>query len=201
MTCRLPDALCATGVKMDTRQGRAGFSRGLVAFQSRSGGLGIVGQLPPVRGGADSRAAPAGCPTQVGCVRQRGPFRSTCGTSLRKARLELETRNSRGGRRGRPRRDRPARAFVEVGRRAPNGRVLDGGVRARSRRWFNAAVPDDQILASSVTCGGSERAISPGTASTCPRTPAWASGRDPRGGGRRGSPGRGLRGAPGPGRG
>ena len=30
------------------------------------------------------------------CVRQRGPFRSTCGTSLRKARLELETRNSRG---------------------------------------------------------------------------------------------------------
>ena len=48
------------------------------------------------RPGADSRAAPAGCPTQVGRVRQRGPFRSTCGTSLRKARLELETRNSRG---------------------------------------------------------------------------------------------------------
>ena len=50
----------------------------------------------PTRPGADSRAAPAGCPTQVGRVRQRGSFRSTCGTSLRKARLELETRNSRG---------------------------------------------------------------------------------------------------------
>ena len=61
---------------------------------------GLVRRGNPCQGspspGADSRAAPAGCPTQVGRVRQRGPFRSTCGTSLRKARLELETRNSRG---------------------------------------------------------------------------------------------------------
>ena len=58
--------------------------------------------------GADSRAAPAGCRTQVGPRRSsnaarapaasatRRPFRSTCGTSLREARLERETRNSPG---------------------------------------------------------------------------------------------------------
>jgi hypothetical protein len=31
------------------------------------------------------------------------------------------------------------------GRGPRNGRVWDGDVRARSRRWFNAGVPDDEI--------------------------------------------------------
>ena len=31
------------------------------------------------------------------------------------------------------------------GRRPRNGRVWDGDVRARSRRWFKACVPDDEI--------------------------------------------------------
>ena len=57
---------------MDTRQGRAGFSRGLVAFQSRSGGLGIVGQLPPVRGGRLQ-----GCPAR-GVRPQPAPVRLSC---------------------------------------------------------------------------------------------------------------------------
>ena len=34
--------------------------------------------------------------SRPGCVRHAAPFRSTCGTSLREARLERETRNSRG---------------------------------------------------------------------------------------------------------
>ena len=32
-----------------------------------------------------------------------------------------------------------------AGRGPRNGRVWDGDVRARSRRWFNAGVPDDEI--------------------------------------------------------
>ena len=31
------------------------------------------------------------------------------------------------------------------GRGPRNGRVWDDAVRARSRRWFNAGVPDDEI--------------------------------------------------------
>ena len=31
------------------------------------------------------------------------------------------------------------------GRGPRNGRVWDGDVRARSRRWFNAGVPEDEI--------------------------------------------------------
>ena len=39
---------------------------------------------------------PRGVRPRLAASAQRGSFRSTCGTSLRKARLELETRNSRG---------------------------------------------------------------------------------------------------------
>ena len=38
-----------------------------------------------------------------------------------------------------------ARVGGQPGRRARNGRVWDGDVRARSRRWFNAGVSDDEI--------------------------------------------------------
>ena len=73
------------------------------------------------RPGADSRAPPAGCSTQgdpafeqgrsrPGCVRHAAPFRSTCGTSLREARLERETRNSRRRTARQPRRGGHGRA-------------------------------------------------------------------------------------------
>ena len=56
---------------------------------------GIVGQLPRVRGRTPG-LPPRGVRPRLAASAQRGSFRSTCGTSLRKARLELETRNSRG---------------------------------------------------------------------------------------------------------
>ena len=54
------------------------------------------------------------------------------------------------------------------GRGPRNGRVWNGDGRARSRRWFNAGVPDDEIpgLQRGLRRGRSERASSPATGLT-----------------------------------
>ena len=86
----------------ETCRGQGISSRG----EPRPRATGIVGQLPRVRGrtpglpprGVRPRWGPGvrATPLAPRLRPPRGPFRSTCGTSLRKARLELETRNSRG---------------------------------------------------------------------------------------------------------
>ena len=65
------------------------------SYHAPGGGGGLQG-CP--RGVSRPRWAPAfeQRRSRPGCVRHAAPFRSTCGTSLREARLERETRNSRG---------------------------------------------------------------------------------------------------------
>ena len=62
--------------------------------------------------------------SRPGCVRHAAPFRSTCGTSLREARLERETRNSR-------------RRTVRQPRRGGHGRAG----RAHAAAWMTSREP------------------------------------------------------------
>ena len=105
--------------------------------EPRPRAAGIVGQLPRVPGetpglpprGVRPRWAPAFAQrrSRPGCVRHAAPFRSTCGTSLREARLEREPRNSRG----RPARTPSRRRHWRVVWRLRNGSLhVDTGGRA-----------------------------------------------------------------------
>ena len=110
-------------------------------------GAGLPGAVVPFgrgRGRATETGAPAGTATSEATRRRSEPagdrpHKRPCGGARRLGAAD-------GGRSMTATRADVERAVSgRPGRGPRNGRVWDGDVRARSRRWFNAGVPDDEI--------------------------------------------------------
>ena len=110
-------------------------------------GAGLPGAVVPFgrgRGRATETGAPAGTATREAPRRRselagERPHKRPCGGARRLGAAD-------GGRSMTATRADVERAVSgRPGRGPRNGRVWDGDVRARSRRWFKACVPDDEI--------------------------------------------------------